>query len=718
MQQYSFRPRARILKLLGDQLIGSSRLAIFELVKNAYDADADSVKVIISTPEKKAEATIEVIDFGGEGMTMDTIINIWLEPGAEHKEIKRQNGETTKKYNRLPLGEKGVGRFAVHKLGNKIKINTKSEKEPEYVIEIDWNKLLENKYIDEAPIDIREASSSEIVFKNNTTGTRIFISELNETFNAKQVRDIYRTINSINYPFSFEKSPSKKEYTKFNVDFELNSLFKEDWMSGLFKIEDILNESLYKFSFILTKDGLLSFDYDFVPDIQMSKSLKIEKRHKCITDEKLRLERNGNPVKSAEYYRDLGDIYGEFYVYDFDNEVNMQNYSIGLKSYLDEVGGVRVYRDGIRVYNYGEKFDDWLNLDKRRVNRLVKGINKRLIIGAIELSLAATPNLQEKTNREGFVENETYEKLQNVITSILGYLENERVIDKNRIKTVAEKEPTKSITNIDEPINELKKELKQKEALTEKTQDLIKRIEISYKQMTDIMLNTGVAGLNLSIAFHEMYHEVKNINRIIKSSNDPKDIISSVERLSELLDSYARLIKKDKPQVYNLQETIKHAVDFTATRYKIHNINLICPCLEQNNNEAKAFYTKSGILGCLSNIIDNSIYWIESRWGDQTEKGLKNLFIGITDEFEKGPAIIIADNGKGFGGMAPKDMVTPFVTNKTGGMGVGLYFVKVVMEMLDGEVLFLSSNELEIDIPKCIDGAVVALVFNKEGKET
>lgn len=215
-----------------------------------------------------------------------------------------------------------------------------------------------------------------------------------------------------------------------------------------------------------------------------------------------------------------------------------------------------------------------------------------------------------------------------------------------------------------------------------------------------------------------MYHEVKNINRIIKSSNDPKDIISSVERLSELLDSYARLIKKDKPQVYNLQETIKHAIEFTATRYKIHNINLVCPCLEENNNESKAFYTKSGILGCLSNIIDNSIYWIESRWGDQSEKGLKNLFIGITDEFEKGPAIIIADNGKGFGGMSPKDMVTPFVTNKIGGMGVGLYFVKVVMEMLDGEVLFLSPNELEMDIPDYIDGAVVALVFNKEGKRT
>ena len=65
------------------------------------------------------------MDFGGTGMTKDTILNIWLEPGAEHRETQRKNGIRTKKYNRLPLGEKGVGRFAVHKLGNNIKINTK-----------------------------------------------------------------------------------------------------------------------------------------------------------------------------------------------------------------------------------------------------------------------------------------------------------------------------------------------------------------------------------------------------------------------------------------------------------------------------------------------------------------------------------------------------------------------------------------------------------------
>ena len=77
IMEKAFRPRARLLKLLGDQLIGTQQLAIFELVKNSYDADADSVSIVISDPEDADAASITVTDIGGEGMTLD-IINVYL----------------------------------------------------------------------------------------------------------------------------------------------------------------------------------------------------------------------------------------------------------------------------------------------------------------------------------------------------------------------------------------------------------------------------------------------------------------------------------------------------------------------------------------------------------------------------------------------------------------------------------------------------------------
>src|SRR5690242_11829400 len=102
-----FRPRARLLQLLGDELIGSPRLAVFELVKNAYDADATvvTVRLDIGSP---AEGCISVID-DGEGMTIDVLRDIWLVPGDDHR-IKDRRALHRSRRNRLPLGEKGLGR--------------------------------------------------------------------------------------------------------------------------------------------------------------------------------------------------------------------------------------------------------------------------------------------------------------------------------------------------------------------------------------------------------------------------------------------------------------------------------------------------------------------------------------------------------------------------------------------------------------------------------
>ena len=104
-----FRPRARLLQHLGDQLIGTPRLAVFELVKNAYDADAGIVEVEIC----------------GIGMSIDTIRDIWLVIAHDHKEKKLAKKERTSK-GRLPLGSRGLGRLSVHKLGNRIRMITRA----------------------------------------------------------------------------------------------------------------------------------------------------------------------------------------------------------------------------------------------------------------------------------------------------------------------------------------------------------------------------------------------------------------------------------------------------------------------------------------------------------------------------------------------------------------------------------------------------------------
>ena len=125
----SFRPYARLLTMLGDQLIKNERIALVELIKNAYDADADRVEVRFEDFNEdmspNAGSYIVVRD-DGTGMTSDTVRTEWMNPATPGKYLAKRAGRgKTLSKNRIIQGEKGIGRFAVLKLGRQVTIATK-----------------------------------------------------------------------------------------------------------------------------------------------------------------------------------------------------------------------------------------------------------------------------------------------------------------------------------------------------------------------------------------------------------------------------------------------------------------------------------------------------------------------------------------------------------------------------------------------------------------
>ena len=109
MLQMPFKPRAQILLQLGEQLIKNENIAILELVKNAYDADAKRVVVNMHSIDNKDSGYIEIHD-NGCGMSIDIIKDIWMEPGNSYKKGVVERKERSD-LGRLPIGEKGIGRF-------------------------------------------------------------------------------------------------------------------------------------------------------------------------------------------------------------------------------------------------------------------------------------------------------------------------------------------------------------------------------------------------------------------------------------------------------------------------------------------------------------------------------------------------------------------------------------------------------------------------------
>jgi hypothetical protein len=141
----TFRPRARLVSVLGEQLIRDATVGLLELVKNGYDADADHVVVKLLNLSDPLKTIVSVED-DGYGMDLETILYKWLEPATGHKEEAKKQSKRTKK-GRLPLGEKGVGRFAAHKLGHRLMLISRARHtdgnlaDLEVVVAINFSKL-------------------------------------------------------------------------------------------------------------------------------------------------------------------------------------------------------------------------------------------------------------------------------------------------------------------------------------------------------------------------------------------------------------------------------------------------------------------------------------------------------------------------------------------------------------------------------------------------
>lgn len=707
MNEVVFRPRVEILRLLGEQLIANKRLAIFELVKNAYDADASEVEVLIKYPDNSNAGYIEISD-NGTGMKLDILKNVWFEPGNRHKlDLKSKNNRTSK-YNRLPLGDKGVGRFAVHKLGDYIKINTKAIDDKEYEVEINWKKILSKKYLDQMPIQIKEVPTDKRIFSNNESGTKILIKDLRETLNRNDIRDLYRSINSIISPYNFNTNDN------FNIKFKVPE--HEDWLCDLCKIDDIFQYSLFHFTFCISEKGEYSYVYEYTPNEQLQKYTNIGKKSSSGNNIKLIFPKKPGEtaIKDKEFFKDFGEINGEFYVYDFDPKIqNFYTNTQFVKSYLKNNGGLRIYRDNIRVYNYGEPDDDWLELDSRRINRIGKGINNRLILGAIFLDLASSSSLIEKTNREGFIDNNTYKKFQNTIIAVLSDFENKRHLDKSKLKNILDKGHVQY--DIEEPISQLNKLIEKKYNHDEDLKNRVQCVKSSYEKMRDIMLKSGMTGLNFSVTYHEILHGIDDAVRILEEGENINLLKTVINRVSEMISSYNILLKRDSIKPYKLSELTESIVNSSKFKFKRHGINLHYKLDSMKlSKEPEIKLSKQYIAGALANIIDNSIYWMDVSLGEESIN--KHLLIDIVlDEFDSGPAIIIADNGPGFRGIPADDLTTPFFSTKPDGIGLGLYYVKNIIHMYGGDVFFGDRTKIQsMNLDKRFSGAVVAIIFKKK----
>ena len=155
----SFSITPRIIAHFGEDLIKNDSIALLELVKNSYDAGASLCTVNFHVEEDKL-TSISIWD-NGCGMDIQTVKNVWLVIGTDNKK------PSEKRFGRFPLGEKGIGRLGVHKLGQEIIMLTKTKSSKEVNVHIDWDKLITANEISDFTIDVNENDTPKYFNKSN-----------------------------------------------------------------------------------------------------------------------------------------------------------------------------------------------------------------------------------------------------------------------------------------------------------------------------------------------------------------------------------------------------------------------------------------------------------------------------------------------------------------------------------------------------------------------
>ena len=539
------KPKARLIKTIGEDLISNNIVAIIELVKNSYDANSPIVEVefdgVVETLKegkrnrriiKIEEATLTIYD-EGDGMNLEIIEKAWMEPATNFKK-KIENENKKRRFT----GEKGIGRFASAKLASKLDIFTKRIEDNEVVVNFNWDDFSdEEKYLDDVKTKwcVREAQ------KIKKKGTVLELRELNSIWDENNLRDLRISLSRLLSPIT--------PMEDFLIDLKLPKGLED--LSGLIERPETLNKPDYYIKGKVSNGGLPTLNYFSKKD---NKEISIK-----ISDEDFKLR---NPVRNSL----SGPFDFEFRVWNRDadsikhlaQEVNSSVKNI--KSDLDDLAGISIYRDNFRVIPYGNKNNDWLNLNIRRVNNPTMRLSNNQIVGYVAIGLDANPELKDQSNREGIVESQSFTDLKEFIILILNEVETRRYTERPRENELSNQNKEGlfdrfSLKTIISYLNEKfpnnkevislvqNKELEIQEGV-KKVQDVISRYRrlTTLGQLIDVILHDGGTYLGkINIQAGLIKRELNNPPPNIEN------ISSSSDKIIKVRENFAQLFKRIEP---------------------------------------------------------------------------------------------------------------------------------------------------------------------------
>jgi len=689
-----FRFDVSTFRLLGRELITDRVTALFELVKNCYDANAENVVITFEEVNPVSPDGKIIIEDDGIGMSYEDIRDKWMVIGTSSK---RRNKTSPFPYNRAVVGKKGVGRFAVDKLGSCLIMKTKKHGTSDLqCLEVDWSNYSseENNQLSLEFEEYKEQTHRMFTDMDNRFwtergdenrhGTRLEISQLNDIWTENDIRRAYKELaklvrptKDIKYPFNIRvKASQYQEYQDKKV------------------VSNALNKATLNYN--------LSSRYDEKSQKYIQEYLKVEKGDIVIKE------------KVAEVF---GPITCSLYYYDKNAK---RNFAKG-----DRIDGLKIYRDGIIATPFAEYKEDrdeqkdLFGIDKRRWSGFFEKLSTRDLLGWIDISDELNPKIIDSTNRQDFVDNREWGALKSFVIDQVHQIElflkhqkskqksenheklKQATEDVSKIKATIEKVKKDSVLlspDIEQDLNEIASKLDTiKSAVDSSAEDMMQMEQNqkvqenlffslvslqSYAAQMSHIFRTSIGYIKRSAEFVAKWVPIgEKQDKVVKHS---KIVFEDTNNLSKAMDfmlSYAE--DESTFEFFDLRQAVYEIFDERYS-YLFEEESVNIERIVEDDFEL--LYNKKAFQDMFGNLIDNSIKALRNIPG----KRIKCNALRENDSL----VIFFSDNGCGIPEENKDKIFDVFFTTTAdfGGAGLGLYIVKSRLESIKGSIS-LEDNE-------------------------
>lgn len=412
---HSIRPAARIIHTIGQNLIKDVQAAVIELVKNSYDADAHNVRITVVTDPTKTPPSVRIlVEDDGHGMTYEQVTETWLVPATPDKVTRRISPA-----GRQMQGNKGIGRFAAFLLGEEVFLRTVAAgSDSETALLLQASDFRRAKFLDEVRILVDRAQLQG-PHRHGTT-FEMTSTAGNETFRAwtrEDFRKLRLDLRRMLFPLTVRNDD------EFKIVLTSQGFDKLGQPDGSEEIEPL--------------PVMEQFDYRIVADVDNQAMLSGVFQSPLVVgqpEEALDLALEGLPGAPC------GPVHIDLRVIDretaFLQELIDRSKSRGdilgetnrtqLRRMLDESCGILVFRGNFRIRPYGDQGDDWMELDRERINNPTLAISNNQVFGIVSIMPEEVSHLVEKSARDGLKDDEHYERLRAIVGAVVRELQGRR----------------------------------------------------------------------------------------------------------------------------------------------------------------------------------------------------------------------------------------------------------------------------------------------------